>query len=74
MDEKITSRENAKIKYACRLASGAAFRRTRGVFWPKGANCARSLPGAQSWRPCFIPKMRWKSARSLPLCRASTIW
>ena len=30
MDEKITSRENAKIKYACRLASGAACRRTEG--------------------------------------------
>ena len=25
--EKITSRENAKVKYACRLASSGAFRR-----------------------------------------------
>ena len=46
----------------------------KGAFWPRGASCARNLPGAQSWRPCFIPKMRWKSARSLPLCRASIIW
>ncbi len=39
MDEKITSRENAKIKYACRLASSAAFRRTEGRFWPRGEAC-----------------------------------
>ena len=30
MNEKITSRENAKIKYACRLSSSAAFRRSEG--------------------------------------------
>ena len=30
--EKITSRENAKVKYACRLASSGAFRRAEGRF------------------------------------------
>ena len=74
MDEKITSRENAKIKYACRLASGAAFRRTEGRFLAEGRKLCPELARGESWRPCFIPKMRWKSARNLPLCRESTIW
>ena len=74
MDEKITSRENAKIKYACRLASVQHSPPPRGGFRPRGPSMAPKMPRAQSRSPCFIPKMRWKSARSLPLCRASTIW
>ena len=48
MDEKITSRENAKIKYACRLASGAAFRRTEGRFLAEGRKlCPELCRGAE---------------------------
>ena len=48
MDEKITSRENAKIKYACRLASGAAFRRTEGRFLAEGRKlCPELARGAE---------------------------
>lgn len=36
MDERITSRENAKIKYACRLAASAAFRRSEHAFLAEG--------------------------------------
>lgn len=74
MDEKITSRENAKVKYACRLASGAAFRRTEGRFLAEGRKLCPELCRGAELETLFIPKMRWKSARSLPLCRASTIW
>ena len=48
MDEKITSRENAKIKYACRLASSAAFRRTEGRFLAEGRKlCPELCRGAE---------------------------
>ena len=46
--EKITSRENAKIKYACRLSSGAAFRRSEGRFLAEGRKlCPELARGAQ---------------------------
>ena len=48
MDEKITSRENAKIKYACRLSSSAAFRRSEGRFLAGGRKlCPELARGAQ---------------------------
>ena len=48
MDEKITSRENAKIKYACRLSSSAAFRRSEGRFLAEGHKlCPELARGAQ---------------------------
>ena len=48
MDEKITSRENAKVKYACRLASSAAFRRTEGRFLAEGRKlCPELARGAE---------------------------
>ena len=43
MDEKITSRENAKIKYACRLSSSAAFRRSEGRFLAEGRKLCPEL-------------------------------
>ena len=48
MDEKITSRENAKIKYACRLAQSAAFRRSEGRFLAEGRKlCPELARGAE---------------------------
>ena len=48
MDEKITSRENAKIKYACRLSSSAAFRRSEGRFLAEGRKlCPELARGAE---------------------------
>ena len=35
MDEHITSRENAKIKYACRLCTSAAFTAAGPPSWPR---------------------------------------
>ncbi|MGN0663033.1 MAG: TrmH family RNA methyltransferase [Faecalibacterium sp.] len=43
MDERITSRENAKIKYACRLGSSAAFRRSEGRFLAEGRKLCPEL-------------------------------
>ncbi len=46
--EKITSRENAKIKYACRLSSSAAFRRSEGRFLAEGRKlCPELARGAE---------------------------
>ena len=48
MDEKITSRDNAKIKYACRLSSSAAFRRSEGCFLAEGRKlCPELCRGAE---------------------------
>ena len=48
MDEKSTGRENAKIKYACRLSSSAAFRRSEGRFLAEGRKlCPELARGAQ---------------------------
>lgn len=48
MQEVITSRENAKIKYACKLAQSAAFRRSEGSFLAEGlklvTELAKNLP------------------------------
>ena len=48
MDEKITSRDNAKLKYACRLSSSAAFRRSEGRFLAEGRKlCPELCRGAE---------------------------
>ena len=48
MTEKITSRENAKVKYACRLASSGAFRRAEGRFLAEGRKlCPELCRGAE---------------------------
>lgn len=46
--ETITSRDNARIKYACKLADSAAFRRSEGRFFAEGRKlCAELAKGAQ---------------------------
>ncbi len=67
MDEKITSRENAKIKYACRLASSAAFRRSEGRFLAEGRKLCPELARGAELETLFYTEARWKSARSWPL-------
>lgn len=47
MNECITSRENAKIKYACRLGTSAGFRRSEGRFLAEGRKlCCELSRGA----------------------------
>ena len=48
MTEKITSRENAKIKYACRLGQSGAFCRSEGRFLAEGRKlCPELCRGAE---------------------------
>ena len=47
MDETITSRDNARIKYACRLSASGAFRRSEGRFFAEGRKlCPELAKGA----------------------------
>ena len=65
--EKITSRENAKVKYACRLASSGAFRRAEGGFLRREETCSGLRPAAKRFlwqtRPffAFCPLRRTKN-------------
>ncbi len=43
MEERITSRENAKIKYACKLAGSAAFRQSENAFLAEGLKLVPEL-------------------------------
>ena len=72
--EKITSRDNARIKYACKLAASAAFRRSEGRFFAEGRKLCPELAGARRWKRCFAPPPRPKSARNWRRCPASTSW
>lgn len=48
MDEVISSRDNRRIKYACKLAASTAFRRSEGRFLAEGHKlCAELSAGAQ---------------------------
>ena len=46
MPERITSRENAKIKYACKLAQSAAFRLEEQAFFAEGFKLCTDLAAA----------------------------
>lgn len=52
MPECITSRENGKIKYACRLAASGAQRKADGAFLAEGYKLCRDL--AHSCRPLEV--------------------
>ena len=43
MPERITSRENGKIKYACKLAQSAAFRLEEKAFFAEGLKLCLEL-------------------------------
>lgn len=53
MDERISSRENAKIKYACRLSTSAAFRRSEGRFLAEGRKLCPELCRGASLETLF---------------------
>ena len=74
MDEKITSRDNPKVKYACKLATAPASGAARAGFSRRGANSAPSWPKARRWSSCSIPPQPPKSARNWPACPGSTFW
>ncbi len=72
--EKLSSRENAKVKYACSLASSGAFRRAEGRFhtiWPRGAtSSARELcRGANALETLFCAEAALEKCRSFRMPR-----
>ena len=69
--EKITSRENAKIKYACRLASSGAFRRSEGKFLAEGRKLCPELCRGAALETLFCTEAALESARSWPGCRGA---
>ena len=52
--EKITSRDNARIKYACKLAASAAFRRSEGRFFAEGRKLCPELARAAQLETLFL--------------------
>ena len=68
--EKITSRENAKIKYACRLASSGAFRRSEGKFLAEGRKLCPELCRGAALETLFcteaaLEKCTWQGCEKL---------
>lgn len=53
MEERITSRENAKIKYACKLAGSAAFRQSENAFLAEGLKLVPELAKGTAVRMLF---------------------
>ena len=52
--EKITSRDNARIKYACKLAASGAFRRSEGRFFAEGRKLCPELARAAQLETLFL--------------------
>ena len=52
--ERITSRDNAKIKYACRLAASGAFRRSEGRFFAEGRKLCPELAKGAALETLFL--------------------
>ena len=74
--EKITSRENAKIKYACRLASSGAFRRSEGKFLAEGRKLCPELCRGAALETLFCTEAALEKCpelAGLPATRQSTM-
>ena len=61
----ITSRENAAVKYACRVRDDAAFRRAEGVFFAEGVRLCEEL--ARAFRPYKVYYLDSKRAEAQAL-------
>lgn len=58
--EMITSRDNAKIKYAAHLAASAAFRQQEGCFLAEGAKLCPELAKGAALRELFCTEKAWQ--------------
>lgn len=65
VEETISSRENAKIKYACRLADSAAFRRQEGAFLAEGPRLCPELAKGTALRTLFYTEAALAHAPAL---------
>ena len=69
MPERITSRENAKIKYACKLGQSAAFRAEENAFLAEGyklcLELAKGCPLKVIYYTCRAQD-KWPALQALP--------
>ena len=63
--ETITSRENAKIKYACRLREEEKLRTADGLFFAEGPKLCK---------PCMPPRRPWPIPQNWKPLRAKLCW
>ena len=67
--ETITSRENAKIKYACRLREEEKLRTADGLFFAEGPKLCLELA-----RGCMPPRRLWPIPQNWKPLRAKLCW
>jgi len=72
--ETITSRENAKIKYACRLREEEKLRTADGLFFAEGPSSVWSWPAAVPCKPCMPPRRPWPIPQNWKPLRAKLCW
>ena len=86
--ETITSRENAKIKYACRLREEEKLRTADGLFFAEGpklclelaksctprAMYATAAALAVPCKPCMPPRRPWPIPQNWKPLRAKLCW
>ena len=72
--ETITSRENAKIKYACRLREEEKLRTADGLFFAEGPKLCLELPAAVPCKPCMPPRRLWPIPQNWKPLRAKLCW
>ena len=74
MTEVIASRDNERVKRACKLRDSGAWRAAEGRFLAEGCACARTLPSVCRRRRSTAPKSCWMRTRSLPPWAAGIFW
>ena len=66
---------NAKVKYACRLASSGAFRRAEGRFLAEGRKLCPELCRGAELETLFCTESALEKCPELRSCRANTtLW
>ena len=72
--ETITSRENAKIKYACRLREEEKLRTADGLFFAEGPKLCLELARGCTLKPCMPPRRPWPIPQNWKPLRAKLCW
>ena len=74
MDEKITSRDNPKVKYACKLADSPGFRRSEGRFFAEGRKLCPELAKGAALEQLFYTAAAAQKCPELAGLPGSTSW
>ena len=73
-DEKITSRDNPKVKYACKLADSPGFRRSEGRFFAEGRKLCPELAKGAALEQLFYTAAAAQKCPELAGLPGSTFW